>query len=568
MKNFKYILSSFLILAVVFTGCQDDDNTFGNVTAPTNLTITAEILGVDAANPNGDGSGLVELRASATNALSYNFQYGDGQSEAVPSGEVTHRFSIVGTNSYTIIVSAIGTGGVSTTATITIEVFSSFDDQEAKEFLSGGIGSSKVWYLDAAEPGHLGVGPTILSGDPAAPNSYWYPAYFATQPYEKCGDPISSCLCNDELTFSLNADNQLMFELNNQGQTFFNASHQDIVGGSVGEDACFDFDTSGVSLVSLAPSEDLANTPDPDFQARGTVMHFSDDAFMGYYVSSSSYEIISVTNTTLYVRTIDGSNQDLAWYHKYSTSPPDDGGIDTDYTDLVWFDEFDTDGAPDPSKWTYDYEDGCQIDVGLCGWGNNEEQWYTDDADNVIVEDGSLKITAIKEAIGTSEYSSARLKTKDLYEFNNGRVEIRAKLPSSVGTWPAFWMLGANVDDIGWPQAGEIDIMEHSENINPDDIVATCWWDFEGNIASHSELRNVENLSTEFHIYSLEWRPTEIQIAVDGSVYYTLAYDETFPFNLDFFILINLAMGGDFGGAIDPAFTEDTLEVDYVRVYQ
>ena len=553
MKNIFKLTCLMVILAFAM-GCQEDDADIGEIISPTNLVITAEVLGVDADNPNGDGAGFVKLTATADNALSYNFQYGDGLEGVVPSGVDTHRYSIVGLNTYTVVVSAIGTGGVSTTATIDVDVFSSFDDLEAKTLLSGGIGSSKTWYLDASVPGHLGVGGTI---DIAA-DAFWYPSFYAAQPFEKCGDPISSCLCDDELVFSLDANEQLTYELNNNGQTFFNAGHQAVVGQNAGEDACFDFDTSGTSVVSLSPTAfDWSIVPDPDFVGRGTSMNFSDDKFMGYYVSSSSYEIIEVTNSTLYVRTIDALDPVLYWYHKFTTSLPSDD-FDSIYNNLVWEDNFDVNGAPDPLNWTYDLGNGTD------GWGNQEVQSYTNSSENVIVEDGFLKIIAKADGSG---YTSARLKSEDLYEFTYGRVEVRAKLPASIGTWPAIWTLGEDYQTNIWPGCGELDIMEQKGQ-DKNTVLATAHHPGVSPGAGDSGSTVLTSSTTEFHNYTMEWTPELITFLVDDTVYHTVANSPDLPFDSDFFLILNIAMGGTLGGDIDPAFTEDTMEIDYVRVYQ
>jgi hypothetical protein len=551
MKNIIKITTLILTMAF-FVNCQEDDAEIGDIIAPSNLTITAEVLGVDADNPNGDGSGFVKLTASANNALSYNFQFGDGLEGVVPSGIDTHRYSIVGLNTYTVVVSAIGTGGVATTASIEVEVFSSFDDLEAKELLSGGIGSSKTWYLDASVPGHLGVGGNI---DIAA-DAFWFPSFFSAQPFEKCGDPISDCLCDDEMTFSLDASEQLTYVLNNNGQTFFNASHQDVIGENAGEDSCFDFDTSGTSIVSLAPTAfDWSIVPDPDFNGRGTSMNFSDDKFMGYYVSSSSYEIIEVTNSTLYVRTIDALNPVLYWYHRFTTTLPSED-FNSIYTNLIWQDEFDVNGAPDAANWTYD--------LGAGGWGNEEEQNYTNAAENVIVEDGFLKITAKADGSG---YTSARLKSENLYEFTNGRVEVRAKLPASIGTWPAIWTLGEDYQTNTWPGCGELDIMEQKGQ-DKNTVLATAHHPAVSPGAGDSGSTVLTTSTTEFHNYTMEWTPELITFLVDDNVYHTVVNTPDLPFESDFFLILNVAMGGTLGGDIDPAFTEDTMEIDYVRVYQ
>lgn len=554
MKNFKYIVIFIFVAGFSITACQDDEASIGDIIAPSNIVLTAEIVGVDALNPNGDGSGFVNLTATANGAITYNFSFGDGLSEIAPSGEITHRFSIVGLNTYTVVVNAIGTGGISSSTSINIDVFSSFDDPEAKDLLSGGTGSSRTWYLAASEVAHLGVGPENSVVDT---EGYWYPKWYAAQPFEKCGIEISNCLCDDELIFSLSTDGQLTYELNNNSGTFFNAGHQDIVGGSVGEDACFDFDTSGTSIVSLAPTSiDWTTVLDPDFTSRGTVMNFANDAFMGYYVGSSSYEIISITETSLYVRTVDGQNPDLAWYHKFSTSAPTQE-LDSEFNNLVWSDEFDTDGTPNVANWTYD--------LGAGGWGNNEEQTYTDNAENVIVDSGLLKITA--KADGVGGYTSTRMKTKELYEFTYGRVDINAKLPEGGGTWPAFWMLGANFDTVGWPACGEIDIMEHVGN-NPNTVQG--YLHFPGNSGGNG-LGNSTSISTatsEFHTYTVEWTADVIKFAIDGTIYYNFDNTPDTPYNADFFLILNIAMGGSLGGTIDSGFTESTMEIEYVRVYQ
>jgi hypothetical protein len=553
MKNLKYSIPVFFTLIVMFISCQDDDATFGEVIAPTNLVLSAEIVGVDSNNPNGDGSGFVNFTTSSDNTITYRYNFGDNSGNVVaPSGNITHRFNKTGLNSYTVSVIASGKGGISSSTSIIVEVFSSFDDQEAKDFLSGGKGSSKTWFLAASEVGHLGVGGT----SEISPDAFWWPSFFAAQPFEKCNDDISDCLCDDELTFTLDENNQLTYQLNNNGQTFFNAAHQGIIGENAGEDACFDFDTSGTSFVSLAPTtEDWSQVPDPDFNPRGTVMNFTNDAFMGYFVSSSSYEILEITENSLYVRTIDGLNPVLAWYHRFSTSPAVET-FTSEFNDLVWQDEFDVNGAPNSANWDYD--------LGGGGWGNGEEQTYTNDPSNVIVEDGILKITAKAEG---GSFTSTRMKSEKLFEFSYGRVEVRAKLPASAGTWPAIWMLGANFDTVGWPESGEIDIMEQSGG-DKNTVLGTLHFPDNSGGNGIGDSTNISTATTEFHNYTLEWTPNVIKILVDDSVYFSFANTNTTPFNADFFLILNVAMGGTLGGAIDPGFTQDSMEIDYIRVFQ
>lgn len=227
---------------------------------------------------------------------------------------------------------------------------------------------------------------------------------------------------------------------------------------------------------------------------------------------------------------------------------------------LIWSDEFNQNGAPDASKWGYD------IGTGAGGWGNAELQYYTNRPENAVVRDGVLRITAIKENFSGSAYTSARLLTRGKFSFKYGKVEVRAKMPAGGGTWPAAWMLGNNIGTVGWPNCGEIDILEHKGN-EPNRIFGTLHYPgrFGGNPDGSS--RYITNATTEFHIYSVEWTVSSIRFFVDGQLYHTAANSSALPFNQEFFLLVNLAMGGTFGGNVDPAFTSATYEIDYIRVF-
>ena len=224
-----------------------------------------------------------------------------------------------------------------------------------------------------------------------------------------------------------------------------------------------------------------------------------------------------------------------------------------------WADEFFENGAPNSMNWTYD------IGTGTNGWGNNELQTYTNSPANVIVEDGVLKIIAKSD--GSGGYTSARIKSENLFEFTYGTVEVRAKLPASAGTWPAIWMLGANFDQVSWPTCGEIDIMEQ-KGWDKNKVLGTCHWSDNGNYAGYGLETSIANASSNFHIYKLEW--TEggaIRIFVDNVEYFVMTTNSSMPFNADFFFILNVAMGGNLGGTIDPGFTKDSMEIDYIRVY-
>lgn len=242
--------------------------------------------------------------------------------------------------------------------------------------------------------------------------------------------------------------------------------------------------------------------------------------------------------------------------------------ISDPYTTLIWSDEFNADGGLSSEKWTYELGDGCP---NLCGWGNQEAQFYTDRSQNVTTAGGTLKIVAQKENYKGRRFTSARIKTQDKFEFTYGRVEVRAKLPKGKGVWPAIWMLGANIDEVGWPLCGEIDIMEYVGN-QPNIVHGSIH-----NPSSHGNTVNtkkikIDDLTAGFHVYEMIWETDKIQFVMDGNPFYTYAPAQknmsTWPFDKDQYLLINLAMGGGFGGKIDPSFESATLEIDYIRVYQ
>jgi len=552
MKKFKkYIMLLFASL-LVLAGCQNDDTTFGDINSPSGLVVDADIVGQDTGeNINGNGSGLVDFKAIAKDAISYKYIFSDGTTANSPNGILQKRFNKNGTNIYSVTVVANGTGGVSSSITFEITVFSNFKDDEAVTFLTGG--SSKKWYFSASEVAHLGVGPNNSD-----PEKNFYSDYYSAQPFEKAASPTSSCLYDNELVFSLDGE-LLKYQLNNGGKTFFNAAFVGDFGGSGSDDSCLNYNTSSQKTVTLSPSESILMTTNRD-KTRGTAMTFSDGGFMGYYIGQSTYEILSITENRMVVRAVMGGNPALAWYHIFTTTKPvQGGGGEPEFNNLVWSDEFDIDGAPNAANWGYD--------LGAGGWGNGEVQYYTDSNQNIKVEGGFLKITAKKQNFSGSAYTSSRILSKGKKDFKYGRFEIKAKLPAGGGTWPAIWMLGAGFPETPWPAVGEIDIMEWVGN-NPNTVHGTLH--YPGNSGGNGPTRSttVTNASTEFHTYSLIWSATSIKFAVDGTVFHSFVNTPDTPFNANFFFILNVAMGGTLGGNIDPAFTQSTMEVDYVRVYQ
>lgn len=552
MKAFFKPLFALLLLSLV-VGCDQEEYAFGDIQAPTNLSVTAEVVGQSAENPFGDGSGIVRFTATGDNTINYRFDFSDGTTNIAPGGMLEKRFTQVGVNNYEYSLVASGTAGVSSSLSGEVEVLSDFSDPDLLDFLTGD--GSKTWYWAADEPGHLGVGP---NNDDITQN--YFPFFYQAVPFEKDGADESLCLYQDELVFSRQGD-QLFYQLNNFGQTYFNVGYEGVAGGAEGFDFCYSFDVNeSPNPVSLGPSESFVVGNNIPGQTTGTQLNFSEGDFMSYYIGTTTYEVISVTNNRLVVRGVQGNNDFLAWYHIFSSTKPSLSD-DTDYDNLVWSDEFDVDGPPNPENWGYN------IGRGNNGWGNGESQYYTDRPENVRVENGNLIITAQREVFSGADYTSARITTEDKFEFTFGRIDIRAKLPIGGGTWPALWMLGEDYATNTWPACGEIDIMEHVGN-QQNTIFSSLH--FPGNSGGDAVSQSIveDNVSTEFHEYSAIWSPETIRFFVDGVLYHTFANSDGIPFNDDFFLIFNVAMGGNFGGNIDPAFNSSSMEVDYVRVYQ
>ncbi|MDO8997435.1 MAG: glycoside hydrolase family 16 protein [Sediminibacterium sp.] len=240
---------------------------------------------------------------------------------------------------------------------------------------------------------------------------------------------------------------------------------------------------------------------------------------------------------------------------------------------LVWADEFNGKGLPDSTKWGYDVGRGCPQN---CGWGNNELQYYTSkNTSNARVENGLLVVEAHKENVADAKYSSARLVTKNKGDWKYGRIDVKAKLPAGRGMWPAIWMLPTDWKYGGWPHSGEIDIMENV-GFWPDSVLGTVHTNaYNGMKGTQKTLgMNFKDLSTAFHEYSIEWDAEEIRFYVDNKQYNSFKNShknvDEWPFDQRFHLLINIAVGGNWGGqkGVDDSIFPQKMWIDYVRVYQ
>ncbi|WP_407352517.1 family 16 glycosylhydrolase [Luteimonas sp. R10] len=232
----------------------------------------------------------------------------------------------------------------------------------------------------------------------------------------------------------------------------------------------------------------------------------------------------------------------------------------------AWRDEFDYTGPPDPAKWSHD--------LGGGGWGNNELQHYTDRIGNAAVADGVLTITARREPAGEREYSSARLVSRGKGDFLYGRIEARARVPHGRGTWPAIWMLATDRAHGGWPDSGEIDIMEHV-GFDPERVHMSVHTKTYNHVigTQRTATHTVPGAMSGFHRYRVDWTPDAIRGYIDDAPVFTFANEgsgpDAWPFDRPFHLLLNIAVGGDWGGqkGVDTGAFPATMEVDYVRVY-
>jgi beta-glucanase (GH16 family) len=238
----------------------------------------------------------------------------------------------------------------------------------------------------------------------------------------------------------------------------------------------------------------------------------------------------------------------------------------------VWSDEFEVNGAPDSSKWNYDLGDGCPNN---CGWGNHELQYYTSNSANVRVEGGNLIIEARQDSIGGKGFTSAKIVSREKGDWRYGRLEIKAKLPRGKGTWPAIWMLPTDWKYGGWPSSGEIDIMEHV-GFDPGVIHGTIHTESYNHVkgTQKGEKIAIADAQDVFHVYAIDWTRDRIDFLVDNKLYYSVTRDPNedykgWPFDQRFYLIMNIAVGGDWGGShgVDPTIWPQRMEIDYVRVY-
>lgn len=298
--NKKLIIFGLLLFlsAAVFIACKKTDYNFGEIKTPTGLTVTAVVAGVDAGNPNGNGTGNVAITATAKDALSYKIDFGDGTNALVPTGAITHKYSVTGTNTYTITINAIGTGGAISTVSKQVTVFVAFSlPADILQNLTNG--SSRVWVTDHDAPGHFGVGPS----------SEFSPIWYAAAPNTR-----EPCAYDDEITFSKDAADRVFMNVNNSGASFSIGAATSFYGVS-GGDGCYAINTGGNKQLAFSNSTSGATS------ANSTLIEFvvPGNGIINFGTGGVRYEILSITPTTMHLRNIGADGN--SWYQKLKVKP-------------------------------------------------------------------------------------------------------------------------------------------------------------------------------------------------------------------------------------------------------
>ena len=537
--SFNMFLKFFLSLIIIY-GCSSGGEDPGNgggggpvdppsEIIPTNLSVNITIEGSDSENPDGDGTGVVKFSASATNAVSYSYRFGTGDSKT-SSGSVEYTYTDVGTKTYNVKVLAYSSTNnyISIDKSITVYVKPA-SEQTLLELLAGS--SQKTWKINAAQDAHFSNGSVDKN----------YPTWWEAYSFSKS----DSGFYDDEHTFNVNG-------------TYTHKTNNTVFGKGVYLNS--DFGTNS----STNSDGDIENYPLDNYETTFSAkkedgvdkIEFNDKGFLGFYTGTHSYTIECSDESNILIRTVD--DQDRAWYLWLTSETVSETPSKDQFTNLIWSDEFDYTGAIDPDKWSHEVREQ---------WYNNEVQSTTNLLENSKVEDGKLKITAIKKANG--DYTSARIRTYKKLDFTYGRIDVKAKMPSKTnGVWPAIWLLGSNYDSIDWPACGEMDIQEyaHTNNFNVQSTVHQP--DGYAGQGDSNVTYEYDDIDEKYHVYSLVWTKEALTFYVDDKPHHIVGNSCALPFNWDFYLILNFAMGGDMGGDIDSGFKSETMEVDYVRVYQ
>ena len=292
---FKNIIPACFFISLLFisVSCQKEKYSFGELKAPSELALETSVIGVDASNPNGNGSGTVEINVTSANALTYKIDFGDGVTKVVPSGSYTYKYTNPGTTDYTITVNAIGTGGSMSTVSKKVKVFVAFEIPAAI-IAALTNGSSRVWVTDKGAMGHFGVGPV----DQFAP--IWYEAPPNTR---------EACAYDDEITFSVDANNRIFMTIDNKGSSFSTKAATGVYGFS-GDDGCYDISTTGAKQLAFMN----ATSGSTSAVSSGIQFNVPGNGIINFGTGGTMYEILRYSETSLFLRSIGADGN--AWYQK------------------------------------------------------------------------------------------------------------------------------------------------------------------------------------------------------------------------------------------------------------
>ena len=298
ITNIRSAIIISLVALFGFSSCVKEKYTFGDLITPSNLTLATVVEGVDAGNPDGNGTGNVTVTATAKNVINYKIDFGDGHFVMAPSGTATYSYPSPGMNDYTVTVTAVGTGGITSTLSEKVTVLTSFKIPESiiQDLTNG---SSQVWITDREADGHVGVGPA----------SGFTPDYYSATPNQR-----DECLYDDEITFSKDANNNIFMTINNKGQSFLIAASTAFYGKS-GGDGCYDIDNSETKKLAFMNATS-GSTPDISTQIQFLV---PGNGLINFGTGGNTYEILSISPTNIHLRNIgiDGN----AWYQKLTVKP-------------------------------------------------------------------------------------------------------------------------------------------------------------------------------------------------------------------------------------------------------
>jgi len=375
------------------------------------------------------------------------------------------------------------------------------------------------------------------------------------------GDRLQLSISSPSILEGDNGTNNLIFEITlsgpNPSQTPITVAYRTLDGSAIGG---LDFDgTNGT--VTFSDSQTQKNI---SINIITDVLKESDESFFVQLFDASENTLIT---NMIGEGKIRNDDTDIEFAADGYLTPDQYPGFD-----LTWSDEFDSSTIA-TDNWAFEIGDGCP---DLCGWGNNELEFYTDRPENLELANGLLKIRAANDNWQNHPYTSARITSKDKQAFQFGRIDIRAKLPTGKGLWPCFWMLGENIDEVSWPACGEIDLMELSGH-QPFAVHGTAHFGdpFPNNrfIGTSYSLENDEAFAEKFHVFTIMWVADAIYWYVDDQLFHEIhpadLEEAAYPFNQAFFFTINLAIGGNWPGDPDAStvFPQE-MQIDYIRVFQ